>query len=1288
MRQERAPASSSNHDYIPVDEDINLARTHILHKQVEVETINTGFFGLYRYATAWDVFLLVICSIMAAAGGAVVPVMTIVFGSLAGEFQGFSIDSSSLAGHIQDLLYTIHHFRQELSRLTTYFVYLAIGEFATIYICTLGFIFIGDRITRRIRERYLEAILRQNIGFFDKLGSGEVTTRITVDTNLIQDAISQKVANTITLLSTFVTAFIIIFERFWKLGFISLSAVVAMALVMGGMSKFVVSYSKRSLESFALSNTIAEESIEYVRTTVAFGAQGKLAKQYNNHLSTVHRTGITAKTLLGVSIAGMSCIVMLNYGLNFWMGSRFLVNDEVTVNKIVTITYATIIGAFSLGFLAPNMQAFTAGVAAAGKVFSTIDRQSPLDSFSGDGEILVDGTWKSDIDFQQVDLVYPSRQDVTVLDKFTLHVPAGKTTALVGASGSGKSSIVNLLERFYQPVTGDILLGGHSIAKLNLRFLRQQMALVGQEPVLFDTTIEANILYGLIGSKFENESDVIKRERLITAAKSANAHAFVSLLPDGYQTEVGGGGHLLSGGQKQRIAIARAIISDPSILLLDEATSALDTKSETIVQEALNNAAKGRTTIVIAHRLSTIKDADNIVVMDSGKIIEQGKHDELLQSKGAYEKLVNAQKFLEEKTEEGDIEDDIVLKKEMSSHALEHEVETTATIESVFTSANISRQGTVVKQNPLGKLISLIFSFNRKDISWMIFGLQMSILAGSGTPTSAVFFAKCIQSLSKPPRLYDQLRHDINFWCLMYLWLGILLFTVNFWRDRAFAICSERLMHRVRDKAFRSILRQDLDFFEHNSTGALISFLSTETTHLSGISGPTLGALLTFSTTLIAAIVLSIAFSWRLGLVCASTVPVLLGCGYLRFHMLSQFEAKAQEAYERSASYACEATSAIRTVASLTREKTILEEYHRQLDDQALKRRTSVLYSSALYAASQSFPFLCIALGFWYGGTLVSQQQLNIFEFFVCFTEITFGAQTAGIVFASAPDIAKGRSAANGLKVLFDRQPRIDTWATGGQPLEKLEGRIDFQNVTFRYPTRTQPVLRDLNLTIEPGKYVALVGASGCGKSTTVALLERFYDPTLGAILVDGQDISKLNVNTYRSHISLVSQEPTLYHGTIKENILLGASEDTSEDRLIQACRDANVLDFITSLPDSFSTLVGPKGVLLSGGQKQRLAIARALIRNPRILLLDEATSALDPTSESHVQAALDAASKGRTTIAIAHRLSTIQRADWIYVLEDGKVVEEGRHVDLVRKRAGVYREMVRLQGMEGGGQE
>ncbi|KAM0338466.1 hypothetical protein ACHAPU_011319 [Fusarium lateritium] len=1282
----KASSLEDHFEHLPPDE------AEVLRRQVISPEVKQGVAVLYRYASRNDIIVIIISAICSIAGGAALPLMTVVFGNLQGVFQDFFVNRTLSSSAFND----------KLAEFVLYFVYLGIGEFVVVYISTCGFIYSGEHISAKIREHYLESCLRQNIGFFDKLGAGEVTTRITSDTNLIQDGISEKVALTLAAVATFVSAFVIGFVKYWKLTLILFSTVVALLINMGGGSTFILKYNKQSLEAYAHGGSLADEVISSIRNAVAFGTQERLARQYDTHLKNAEHFGFRVKGAVACMIAGMMLVLYLNYGLAFWQGSKMLVQGETSLSNILTILMAVMIGAFNLGNVAPNVQAFTNAIAAAAKIFNTIDRVSPLDSSSNKGEKLehIEGS----IRLSNIKHIYPSRPEVTVMQDVSLNIPAGKVTALVGASGSGKSTIVGLVERFYDPVQGSVYLDGHDISKLNLRWLRQQMALVSQEPTLFGTTIFNNIRHGLIGTKHQDAGAEKQRELVIEAAKKANAHDFVSSLPEGYETNVGERGFLLSGGQKQRIAIARAVVSDPKILLLDEATSALDTKSEGVVQAALENASEGRTTITIAHRLSTIRDAHNIVVMSEGRIVEQGTHNELLEKKTAYFKLVSAQNIAaaEEMSAEEQAaidEEEVSLMRKITSEKqtgiiadpnddIAAKLNRTTTSKSASSVALQGRKTDAEQEYGMWTLIKLIASFNTKEWKLMAIGLFFSAVCGGGNPTQAVFFAKQITTLSQPvtPENSHKMKKDSDFWSAMYLMLAFVQLFAFIIQGVLFARCSERLVHRVRDRAFRTMLRQDVSFFDRdeNTAGALTSFLSTETTHVAGLSGVTLGTLLMVGTTLISAIVMSLAVGWKLSLVCISTIPVLLGCGFFRFWMLAHFQRRSKAAYDSSASFASEAISAIRTVASLTREEDVLNQYKQSLAIQQRRSLISVLKSSLLYAASQSLLFACFALGFWYGGTLIGRLEYTMFQFFLCFMAIIFGAQSAGTIFSFAPDMGKAHHSAGELKKLFDRQPMVDTWSESGKRLEQVEGVLEFRDVHFRYPTRPeQPVLRGLNLTVRPGQYIALVGASGCGKSTTIALLERFYDPLSGGVYIDGHEISTLNINDYRSHIALVSQEPTLYQGTIKENILLGTPRDNVPDSDIEfACREANIHDFIVSLPDGFNTIVGSKGALLSGGQKQRIAIARALIRDPKILLLDEATSALDSESEHVVQAALDKAAKGRTTIAVAHRLSTIQKADIIYVFDQGRITEQGTHSELMKKN-GRYAELVNLQSLE-----
>ncbi|POS72004.1 multidrug resistance protein 11 [Diaporthe helianthi] len=1259
----------------------------ILRQQISSTDQDVGITTLFRYASTFDIALISVSAICSILGGAALPLMTLLFGNFQGTIQGYFLGTASYDEYIRQMV-----------SIALYFVYLAIGEFVLVYIGTTGFIYSGERISNQIREHYLQSCLRQNIAYFDsKMSSGEITTSITTDINQIKTGMSEKLGIILAAIATFVSAFAIGFASYWKLTLVICSSVVVLLAIMYIASSFITKSSILLFFSSSSAGALAGEAFGSIRTAVAFGTEQRLAKQYDGHLMEAEKHGHKVKAVSGVMVAGMMLVLYLNYALAFWVGSTFMLNGETSLSKVLTVMMSIMLGAFDIGHVAAHVQAITMALGSAKKIFNTIDRVPPpsLDATANTGDTIEE--IQGAIRFEKIKHIYPSRPDVVVLNDFTLDIPAGKTTAIVGSSGSGKSTLVGLLTRFYSPVSGKIYLDGREISTLKLRWLRENIGLVGQEPTLFNKTIYDNILDGISAQKLAGESAERQHELVVNAAKTANAHDFISGLPRGYQTVVGEKGFLLSGGQKQRICIARAIILDPKILVLDEATSALDSESENAVQVGLKQAGAGRTVIVVAHRLSTIQDADQIVVVSHGSIVEKGAHEELLSKGGAYFNLFDAQRMAAAlSSKEVAQTNEKVPQMFHESSTISSGAEGTVPGDK-RPKSRTDRDGKAQGDSPgavserkhgLWTSIKFITALNQKEQKLMLVGLFCTIICGAGNPVQAIFFAKEIMVLSVPlsSESRDDVKRNSDFWSLMYLVLAIVQFIAFTIQGLVFARCSERLIQRARDMTFRNILRQDMAFFDSTSAGTLTSLLSTETAHVAGLSGATLGTLLTVSTTLVASVALGLAIRWNLSLVIASTIPVLLACGYLRFHMLARFSTHSQTSFAESAALACETVTALPTIAALAREDEALNDYRRMIRTQQARSLVSTLQSSALYAASQSAFFLAFALGFWYGGTLLARREIDQFQFFACFSAIVFGAQSAGAFFSHAREMGNAHSAASRLKTLADRRPVIDTWSGAGEAVDhgSSAGAIEIRAVKFSYPERPdQPVLRGLSLNIPAGQYIGLVGASGSGKSTIISMLERFYDPVDGGIYLDGRDIRTLNLNQYRSIISLVSQEPVLYKGTIKENILIGLSnpDEVHQDAIEQACTEASILDFIVSLPEGFSTPVGNNGVLLSGGQKQRIALARALVRNPRLLLLDEATSSLDSESERVVQAALDRAARGerRTTIAVAHRLSTVRNADVIFVLAGGEIAEMGSHEELMRL-GGRYAKMISYQ--------
>ncbi|KAF6764137.1 multidrug resistance protein 1 [Ephemerocybe angulata] len=1248
-------------------------------KDVDVLTgpAPVSFFKLFRFHTGFELFLNILGLFAAAAAGAAQPMMSLLFGNLTGQFVAFTM--TTMAAEAGDeaakaaLPGAAASFRHVAAQDASYLVYIGIGMFVCTYLYMFVWVYTGEVGAKRTREKYLQAVLRQDIAYFDKVGAGEVATRIQTDTHLMQQATSEKVALTISFLAAFIT---------W-LALAMTSILPCMAIAGGFMNKFISMYKQFSLQHVAEGGNMAEEVISTVRTAQAFGTQKTLAALYDVHINKSLAVELKSSIWNGAGLAFFFFVIYASYWSRLPLGYHphhqglwYVPSNLADAGQVVNVILAILIGSISLTMLAPEIQALSHGCSAAAKLYETIDRRPDIDSSDPGG--LKPEKVEGEIKLEGVRFAYPSRPTLEVTKGLDLTFRAGKTAALVGASGSGKSTVIQLVERFYDPTAGVVKFDGLNIKELNLKWLRSQVGLVSQEPTLFATTIKNNVAHGLINTPFEHASEEEKFALIKEACVKANADGFISKLPNGYDTMVGERGFLLSGGQKQRIAIARAIVSDPKVLLLDEATSALDTQSEGIVQDALDKASAGRTTITIAHRLSTIKGADVIYVMGDGLVLEQGTHNDLLAKQGSYAALVQAQKLPQAR-------DEVPLGRRNTGRSLASEI-----IEQKRLAAGEEKEAGDLSIFTLFKRMAVLVPDQWRNYAFAGF---FACITGMVFPAFGVVYAKGIQGFSLETDAEKRHAGDRN--ALWFFIIAILSTIAVGLQNYYFAAAATELTARLRSLSFRAVLRQDIAFFDKDensltlncSPGGLTSNLSENPQKVNGLAGITLGAIVQSFATVVAGTILGLVFIWRVALVALACTPLLVSTGYIRLQVVVLKDQANKKAHEESAQLACEAAGSIRTVASLTREDDCLEIYSRSLDLPLKKSNRNAIWSNALYALSQSFTMFVIALVFWYGSRLVSTFQATTFQFFVGLMSTTFGAVQAGNVFSFVPDVSTAKGAGSDIIRLLDSVPEIDAESEEGKKIDpsEVKGHLKLDNIHFRYPTRAGVrVLRELSIEVQPGTYVALVGASGSGKSTVIQLLERFYDPLAGEIYLDGHNISELHVQEYRKHLALVSQEPTLYAGTVRFNILLGAIKPESEvtqEELEDACRNANILDFIKSLPNGFDTEVGGKGSQLSGGQKQRIAIARALLRNPKVLLLDEATSALDSHSEKVVQAALDQAAKGRTTIAIAHRLSTIQNADKIYFIKEGKVSEFGTHDQLLAKK-GDYYEYVQLQAL------
>ncbi|KAK9268408.1 hypothetical protein L1049_000158 [Liquidambar formosana] len=1110
-------------------------------------------------------------------------------------------------------------------------LYVAIGVGLSAFVEGICWTRTAERQTSRMRMEYLKSVLRQEVSFFDTQAADTSTTyqvvsTISSDANSILVAMGEKIPDSLAYMSSFIFCLIFGLILSWRLSLAALPFTFMFLAPGLGFGKLMMDLAMKMIESYGVAGGIAEQAISSIRTIYSYVGERQTLNRFSAALQKTMEFGIKQGFAKGLLMGSMGIIYPCN-GRN-------------------------ILSAL------PNLTSITEATSTATRIFEMIDRNPNIDSEDKKGKAL--SYVRGEIEFKDIDFSYPSRPDTPILQGLNLKFPAGKTVGLVGGSGSGKSTVISLLQRFYDPIEGEILLDGYKIKKLQLKWLRSQMGLVNQEPVLFAMSIKENILFGKDGASMDDVQ---------TAAKAANAHDFIVKLPDGYETQVGQFGFQLSGGQKQRIAIARALLRDPKILLLDEATSALDTQSERIVQEAIDQASQGRTTIVIAHRLSTIRMANMIVVLQSGRVAESGTHDELIQMNGGqggeYFKMVQLQQMTQ-----NDVSNDSDIQiygrnynrmttapSPISARSIDgknrHRMVTSPSPMSVISSIQ-----STPALNPFSPAFSMgtpysitidhwdesfeedlwnstypppsqwrLLKMNVPEWGRALLGCIGALGAGAVQPINAY----CVGAVISAYFLTD--KHDMKSktrtYSFIFLGLSAFNFISSLLQHYNFAVMGEKLTKRVREKLLEKLLTFEIGWFDQdeNSSAAICARLNTEAN-------------------------------------------------------MSMSE-KARKAQKEGSQLASEAVINHRTITAFSSQKRILGLFKATLEGPKKESIRQSWFSGLGLFSSQFLSTASTALAYWYGGRLLSEGLITSERLFQAFLVLLFTAYIIAEAGSMTSDINKGSTAIGAVFAILDRKSEIDPETSWGVDSKKarVKGHIELKNVFFSYPTRPdQLIFKGLYLKIEAGRTVALVGQSGSGKSTIIGLIERFYDPTKGSVHIDEQDIKNYNLRFLRSHIALVSQEPTLFAGTIHENIAYG-KENARESEIRKAAVLANAHEFVSGMKDGYETYCGERGVQLSGGQKQRIALARAILKNPSILLLDEATSALDSVSENLVQEALEKMMVGRTCVVVAHRLSTIQKANSIAVIKDGKVVEKGSHSDLLSiGRGGAYYSLINQQ--------
>ncbi|KAF9804800.1 hypothetical protein SFRURICE_007703 [Spodoptera frugiperda] len=1195
-------------------------------------------------------------------------------------------------------------------------LFLSIGVSLIFCMLSVGLIsWSALRQITRIRMKFLNAVLRQDMSWFDTDSEFNLASKMSENLMSLKEGMGDKLAVVSNLVGTAIICLCTAFPLGWELTLACVSVMPFSIAVSVILTNYQTKSSILEMESYSQAGKQAEEVLKSVRTIVAFNGENKEVDRYTKLLQPAEKQGRKRGLYTGL---GNGFNWVLTYSLNaigFTYGTRLVFMDwdspdgerKYLVGVVYSILFSVYMATQSVTFCVPHAEVFAAARGAASSIFQLIDRVPLIDSLQKGG--LTPRRVIGDISLEDVHFSYPSRPEVKVLNGFSIKIKAGECVALVGSSGCGKSTILQLLQRLYDPLSGSVKLDGKDVKNLNLGWLRSCLGVVGQEPVLFRGTIFENIAIGFPEAT---------REEVQTVAEMAYAHDFITNLPNGYDTVIGERGASLSGGQKQRIAIARSLLREPAVLLLDEATSALDPHSERQVQAALDRASVGRTTIMVSHRLSTITNANRIICMDQGAIVEEGTHEELMKTKGSfYYKLVTTgtetkePEEIETVAEEGDGE--------------ENGEPVLAPRADVKRKSNrrVHRHHSIKKDShdwmtPRGSICSVVstglqnFVYNAdyesdeekdeeeevKPVSdWQILKLNApewplitvgsiaAFIQGACFPVFALLFG-----FSSGIFVLDD-RKEIIYLADLYSGMFIVVAAVAgvsmCLQSTTFTTAGLKMTTRLRQQYFSSLLKQEIGFFdkESNTVGAMCARLSGDTAEVQGATGLRIGLILQGISSVLVGFLMAICYNWKLTLVGTVFLPLMVGSIWLEGIVSQQSQINERTAMEAATAIATEAVVSIKTVQSLGVELVFLKKFEEALNEACAAVSKKTRWRGLVLGLGVYVPFMAYCSATVYGAVLVAYGEIEYKIVMLVNEAIMYGAYMLGQSLVYVPSFNSAKTCGARILALIKRTPRVKTedgirdkkdWAA--------TGNFSIRDVEFSYPTRPHlRILKGIDLKVDAGKTVALVGSSGCGKSTVLQLMQRFYDPDSGNIELDSRDIrSSLTLSRLRRQLGVVQQEPILFDRTLAENIAYGDNNrKVTMHEIVAAAKAANIHSFIVSLPKGYDTNLGSGGAQLSGGQKQRVCIARALIRSPRLLLLDEATSALDANSERAVSEALEKAAKGRTCITIAHRLSTIKDADLICVLDKGKIVERGTHAELFNQR-GYYWRMCKGQNM------
>jgi ATP-binding cassette subfamily B protein len=1151
--------------------------------------------------------------------------------------------------------------------------------------------YIGGRVSLDvqydIRNTIYDQLQRLDFARHDEMQTGQLVSRANSDVGLVQGLLAflPLMSGNVLLL---VASLVIMTVYSPILTAVSLVVVPLTVLVTMRMRDHVFPATWDAQQQEGAVAGVVDEAVTGVRVVKGFGQEERETQRLAERAEQLFRSKMRAvrlqaryqPTLQALPAFGQVAVV----ALGGWLALR----HEISLGTFLAFS------TYLLGMVSPARMLsglLTVGQQARAGAVRILDLLDSVPTVGEKPSAEVLPPIRGDVSFDHVRFGYLRSEPV--MDDFDLHLAPGDTVALVGASGSGKSTVSLLLPRFYDVQGGAVRIDGTDVRDVTMASLRGQIGVVFEESFLFSDTVRSNIAYGKPDATLEEVQ---------AAAQVAEAHGFISALPDGYDTTVGERGLTLSGGQRQRIALARALLTDPRILILDDATSSVDSRIEEEIHATLRKVMAGRTTLLVAHRRSTLRLADRIVVVDHGRVVDQGSHEELTGRCRLYRQLLAGPGDDAEGIDAG-IDADVLLAQQrvgpdgITAAAWPKPAELRGLRSPsgyVPTLLGSGLKGSTGGKNdwmgglaPTPELLARVDALRAADdepevdvaaesrhdpnfsLRRFVRPYRRGLLAGL-----ILVVLDAGATLAGPVLVRQGIDHGVlqGASSALFLAAGILFLVTA--ADLADTIAqtfitgrtSERMLYALRVRIFAHLQRLSIDFYDREMAGRIMTRMTTDVDALSDLLENGLITAIVNLFTFVGVAIVMLVMNAEMALALLSVVvPLILAT--VAFRRLS---ARAyRTARDRIAVVNAnlqESLAGVRESQAFVRERRNETDFRKvagsYLDARVHAQRLVALYFPFVEFLSEIADAVVLGVGF----VLVRNGSLTIGGLiaFVLFTDLLFSPiQQLSQVFDSYQQARASMEKINELMQIETRTPVADDPLSPGV----LTGMVSLVGVHFAYPgvAGGSEALSGVDLTIHPRETVALVGETGAGKSTVMKLVARFYDPTAGAVLVDGQDLRQLDMGAYRRQLGYVPQEPFMFSGTIRDNIAYGR-RDATDAEVEGAARAVGAHEFIAGLAGGYRHVVAERGRSLSAGQRQLIALARAQVVDPAILLLDEATSNLDLATEARVSRAMGIVAQGRTTILIAHRLQTARTADRIVVLDDGRAVEEGTHEELL----------------------